>query len=145
MTKVNAYLNFNGNCEEAFNFYKSVFGGEFSHISRFGDMPAEPNAPEMPAEMKKLIMHLSYTLGENVLFGSDTSEEFGGLVTFGNNFSLSVTMESKEEADRVFAELEVGGTIKMPLATTFWGSYFGMVLDRFGINWMVDFYATPEE
>ncbi|GAA4763880.1 MULTISPECIES: VOC family protein [Flavobacterium] len=140
MASVHTYLTFNGNCEAAFNFYKSVFGGEFEYIGKFKDMPpAEGQPPVSEADADK-IMHISLPIGNgSSLFGSDTSEGFGGNLTFGNNFSISINAESKEEANNLFNGLSADGNIVMPLGDTFWGAYFGMFIDRFGINWMVNF------
>ena len=139
MATVNVYLTFNGNCEEAFNFYKSVFGGEFPYIGRFGDMPAE-NGKEMPEADKNKIMHVSLPISqETMLMGSDTGGEWASHFVEGNNFSLSLNTNSREEADHLCAALSEGGVITMPLADTFWGAYFGMWTDKFGINWMVNY------
>lgn len=139
MTTVNIYLTFNGNCEEAFNFYKSVFGGEFQHIGRFKDMPAgSDNA--LPAEEAEKIMHVSLPISkETLLMGSDTGGEWSSRYSHGNNFSISINTDSKAEADRLFNGLSAGGEVTMPLNKTFWDEYFGMFTDKFGINWMVSF------
>ncbi|HLP18652.1 MAG TPA: VOC family protein [Chitinophagales bacterium] len=138
MASANIYLTFNGNCEEAFNYYKSVFGGEFAYIGRFKDMP--PSEKPMPAEDADKLMHVSLPLGGGtVLMGSDTGSEWGAHFKQGNNFSISVNASSKEEADKLFNGLAVGGQVTMPLAKTFWSEYFGMLTDKFGINWMVGF------
>ena len=138
MTTINPYLSFNGNCEEAFNFYKSVFGGEFPYVGRFKEMPAEYKVPE--AEKEK-IMHISLPISkETSLMGSDSSESFGHPSTAGDNFSISINADNEDEAKRFFNELSSGGTVKMPLEKTFWGSLFGMFIDKFGINWMVSYY-----
>lgn len=138
MTTVNTYLTFNRNCEEAFNFYKSVFGGEFSNISKFKDMPDLPEYPVAEAYKEK-IMHVSLPIGNTVLMGSDTSGEWAAKFKQGNNFSVSVNTDSKEEANRIFNELSKGGEIMMPMETKFWDAYFGMLTDKFGIQWMVSF------
>ncbi|PWJ58259.1 PhnB protein [Dyadobacter jejuensis] len=139
MAKVNVYLTFQGNCELAFNFYQSALGGEFKDLSRFGEMPPEEGMPELSNEMKNRLMHVSLPIStETVLMGSDTVPGFGPDVTMGDNFSISLNVDSKEEADSLFAKLSEGGTITMPLDETFWGSYFGMLKDQFGINWMVN-------
>ncbi|MCT4603312.1 MAG: VOC family protein [Marinifilum sp.] len=144
MATLNVYLAFNGNCEEAFEFYKSVLGGEFTHVARFGEMPPSDNCPPVPEKDKNLIMHVSLPISkETVLMGSDSSEAFGPLPTQGNNFSLSLDTDSKEEADRIFAALSAGGNAIMPMDKTFWGSYFGMLTDKFGIQWMVSFQLEP--
>ena len=138
MTTVNIYLNYDGNCEEAFNFYKSVFGGDFGYLGRFGEMP-ESNDYKVPEADKNKIMHVSLAIGNSILMGSDTGEEYGKSFVQGNNFSVSVTAASKKEADELFAGLAAGGQVTMPMNDTFWGDYFGMLTDKFGINWMVGF------
>lgn len=143
MATVNVYLNFNGNCEEAFNFYKSAFGGEFRHVGRFKDMPPQDGKTASAAEGEK-IMHISLPISkETVLMGSDTAEGFGPPLKVGNNFSVSVNTSGKEEADKLFNALSKDGHVIMPMNQTFWGSYFGMFTDKFGINWMVSF-EQPE-
>ncbi len=141
MKSVNPYLNFNGNTEEAFNFYKSIFGGEFQAIQRLSDMPADEGLPPMPASGKNKIIHISLPLGKgNVLMGSDVFEAFGHEKVQGNNVHLSLVAETKEEADKIFKALSAdGGKITMPLADQFWGSYYGMLTDKFGIQWMMSF------
>ncbi len=144
MTTVNIYLNFNGNCEEAFNFYKSVFGGEFSYIGKFKDMPAQEGMP-VSKEMEDRIMHVSLPISkETMIMGSDTGGEWASSFQQGNNFSISINTNSKEEADRLFNRLSEGGKVTMPLDNTFWGDYFGMFTDKFGINWMVSFNAGQQ-
>jgi PhnB protein len=136
MTTINPYLVFNGNCEEAFNFYKSVFGGEFRLISRFKDMPPMPGQ-EMPESAKERIMHVSLPISnETILMGSDSNPVMGD-VAFGQNVALAISADSKESADRIFKGLSTDGTIKVPMAEMFWGAYFGMLIDKFGFNWMV--------
>ena len=139
MAQVNAYLTFNGNCEEVFNFYKSVFGGEFPYIGRFGDMPPA-DGKDVPEADKNKIMHVTLPISqETVLMGSDTGGEWASQFNAGNNISLSINTDSREEADRLFSGLSEGGVVTMPLAETFWGAYFGMWTDKFGINWMVNY------
>jgi PhnB protein len=139
-TKINPYLTFNGNCEEAFQFYRSVFGGKFGFVGRFRDMPREAGQPAMSAALGEKIMHMSFPISkETILMGSDTAEGMGPAVHAGNNFSLSVTAGSKSEAAKLFQRLSAGGNVTMPIADAFWGSYFGMLTDKFGINWMVSF------
>ena len=136
MATLNPYLNFNGNCEEAFNFYKSVFGGDFPMVMRFNDAPAEFRGPENEANK---IMHISLPISKtSVLMGSDVPEHYGKAVT-GTNVHVSITADSKEEADKLFNGLSAGGNVVMPMSDAFWGSYFGMFADKFGINWMVSF------
>ncbi len=138
MTTVNIYLTFPGNCEEAFNFYKKVFKGDFDYFSRFGEMPDGTCEKPVPESEKEKIMHVSLPISkETVLMGSDSSEAFGQVTNAGNNFSISVSTDTKDEANRLFAELSEGGQITMPMGETFWGSYFGMLIDRFQIQWMV--------
>ncbi len=136
MNSVNIYLTFNGNCEEAFNFYKSAFGGDFDHLGRFSEMPSD-QSKGMPEEHLNRIMHVSLPIGNTVLMGSDTGGEWASDFKQGNNFSVSINADSKPEADRLFAELSAGGQVTMPLEATFWGDYFGMFVDKFGIAWMV--------
>lgn len=140
MATANIYLTFDGNCEAAFTFYKSIFGGEFPYLGRFKDMPLQEGIPPLTEEMKEKIMHVSLPIGNGtVIMGSDAGGDWAPKIKQGNNFSISVTAESREEADRLFAGLTEGGQVTMPLAVTFWGEYFGMCTDRFGINWMVGF------
>ena len=139
MTTINIYLTFNGDCEEAFEFYKSAFGNEFAMMSRFKEMPPDPNFPVAEADMEK-IMHVSLPISdETVLMGSDTGGEWAGHFQQGNNFSVSIGTDSKEEADRLFYLLSEGGNVTMPMSDTFWESYFGMFTDKFGIQWMVSY------
>ena len=142
MATVSTYLNFNGNCEDAFNFYKSVIGGEFSYLGRFGEMP-EGDGNTISESDKNKIMHVSFPIGTTILMGSDTGGEWAPSLIQGNNFSISINAESKEEADALFNGLSAGGQVTMPLEFTFWGAYFGMFTDKFGINWMVN-YDQPQ-
>ena len=144
MATVNVYLTFNGNTEEAFNFYKSVFGSEFSYIGRFKDMPADENCPPPSEAEENRIMHVSLPISkETVLMGSD-STSYSGDVQFGNNFAVSINTESESEADLLFQGLSEQGNIIMPMGKTFWGAYFGMFVDKFGISWMVN-YDFPQQ
>ena len=137
MATINPYLNFLGNTEEVFNFYKSVFGGEFAAFVRFKDMPGAGPIPEADANK---IMHVALPIGKgNVLMGTDALESMGHTLTTGDNISLSITPESKEEADKIFNGISAGGKIEMPLADAPWGAYFGMANDKYGIKWMVNF------
>ncbi|WP_443936543.1 VOC family protein [Pedobacter sp. MW01-1-1] len=146
MASVNPYLTFNGNCEEAFTFYKSVFGGEFPYIGKFKDMPPMEGQPPVSAEEGEKIMHVSLPISaETILMGSDCSETFGQKANFGDNFSISINTDSKEEADKLFDGLSAGGKVNMPMNQTFWGAYFGMFTDKFGINWMVNFDENPQK
>lgn len=138
MATINTYLNFNGNCEEAFNFYKSVFGGEFGYLGRFAEIP-ESDEYKVSESDKNKIMHVSLPIGNTVLMGSDTGGDWAPKFVQGNNFSISITPKSKDEADKLFKALSAGGQIIMPMENTFWGAYYGMFTDKFGIHWMVNF------
>ncbi|MFZ6025812.1 MAG: VOC family protein [Bacteroidota bacterium] len=138
MASINPYIHFNGNAEEAFSFYKSVFGGEFVTLVRFKDMSFE-GAPSFEKEAEK-IMHVALPIGKhNVLMGSDTPEQMGKHNEMETRSKISIGAESREEADHLFNGLSAGGQIEMPMADSPWGSYFGMFRDKFGIEWMVDF------
>lgn len=138
MPKINTYLNFQGNTEEAFNFYKSVFGGEFSSVVRFKDMPMEGfTIPDADADK---IMHISLPVGPNhILMGTDALESVGQKIVYGNNLYISVHPKSKEEADRIFNQLSANGKVEMPVADQVWGDYFGSFVDKYGIPWMINF------
>ncbi len=143
-TSIHTYLTFEGNCEEAFNFYKSAFGGDFSYIGRFKDMPQQEEVC-LPKDLDDKIMHVSLPIGNNsVLMGSDTGGDMAPKLVTGNNFSISVGLDTKEEADRLFGKLSEGGKVIMPLAETFWAAYFGMFTDKFGINWMINIESTTK-
>lgn len=140
---VNPYLNFNGNTEEAFNFYKSVFGGEFLAIMRFSD---NPGCGEIPEAEKGKIMHIALPIGKGtVLMATDALESMGQKLTFGNNFYISLAPESKEEAERLFNGLSAGGKIEMPLQDMFWGDYFGTFADKFGVQWMINYGSSDHK
>lgn len=136
MATLNPYLNFMGYTEEAFNFYKSVFGGEFPMVLRFKDTP---EAARVPAQEQDKIMHISLPVGRNILMGTDALESMGHKITPGTNFSLSISASSTEEADKIFNGLAAGGKVTQPLAKMFWGAYFGMLIDKYGIQWMVGY------
>lgn len=139
MIQINPYLNFLEKTEEAFNFYKSVFGGEFTAIQRFKDVPDLPNKDKMSAEDQERLMHVALKVGDNTLMGTDALSSLGQTLTAGNNISLSLNVDSKEEADRLFGALGEGGKVGLPMTDMFWGDYFGMVDDKFGIKWMISF------
>ena len=142
MGKVSTYLNFANNTEEAFNFYKSVFGGEFGGmgISRFGDIPPSPEVPPMSDADKKLIMHIELPiLGGHRLMGTDAPESMGFSVNKGNNVHISLEPDSREETKRLFEALSKDGTVTMELADMFWGAYYGSCTDKYGVQWMVNF------
>ncbi len=137
MVTINPYLNFQGNTEEAFNFYRSVFGTEFKGFQRFKDVPGTENLPE--ADRNK-IMHVALPIGKNnILMGTDAIESMGQKLINGTNFSLSLDVESEEEAKKYFNGLSAGGKIEMPLEKAFWGAYFGICKDKFGVQWMVNY------
>ena len=145
MPAVNPYLNFKGNCEEAFNFYKSVFGGEFGYLGRFGEMPPQEGM-SMPDEDKNKIMHVSLPMSNgSMLMGSDTGGEWAPNTVIGNNISLSLNAQSRDEADKIFNALSAGGKVTMPMNDTFWGDYFGMCTDKFDINWMMSYNANAQK
>lgn len=135
--KINTYLTFNGTCEEAFTFYKSVFGGEFSAISRFSEMPADVGIDVNEADAHR-VLHVALPIGNDVLMGSDTPTSAMDALP-GRNISVSLQPESEAEARRIFGALAEGGTVTMPLERAFWDALFGMCTDRFGINWMVNY------
>lgn len=140
MTIVNPYLYFNGNCEEAFNFYKSVFRSEFKYIGRYRDVPQAQRGIFSDGDDK--IMHVSLPISsETTLMGSDNSEIFKGSVST-SNFSLSINTDLKEEAERLFQSLSIDGKIILPINETFWGSYYGIATDKFGINWKISFESS---
>ena len=137
MALINPHINFNGNAEEAFNFYKSVFGGEFARIVRYKDM----KIAEMPIaeDEANKIMHIAFPIGKNVLMGNDVPSFMGKVNEQENRSKISVSTETREEADKIFNGLSAGGNIEVPMADSPWGSYFGMFRDKYGIEWMVDF------
>jgi PhnB protein len=137
MANINPHINFNGNAEEAFNFYKSVFGGEFARIMRFKDL-ASAEFPVAENEANK-IMHIALPIGKNVLMANDVPEILGRTNENENRSKIVISAESKEEADKLFNGLSAGGQIEMPISDSPWGSYFGMFRDKYGIEWMVDF------
>jgi PhnB protein len=136
MKNINPYLNFMGNSEEAMKFYKSIFGGEFTTFQRFGDIPG---GEKMSPEDQKKMIHVSLPVGGGIIMATDALESMGQTITHGNNFHICIQADSEEETDKLFAKLSTGGKIEMPLNKTFWGAYFGMCRDKFGIQWMVNF------
>ncbi|MDQ3142362.1 MAG: VOC family protein [Bacteroidota bacterium] len=137
MISINPYLNFNGNTEEAFHFYKSVFGGEFITLQRFKDTP---EGDKLPLSDQDKIMHIALPLGSGtILMATDVLESMGQTLNPGNNFSISIDTQSKEEAEKYYHRLSEGGIIEMPLEDAFWGAYFGMFSDKFGIQWMINY------
>ena len=139
MARTNTYLNFLHNTEEAFNFYRSVFGCEFGGIgvARFGDIPAQPGMPAMAEADKNLIMHIELAItGGHVLMATDAPESMGFNVNFGNNVHISLEPDTRVETKKLFEALSVGGSITMPLQEMFWGAYYGSCTDKFGVQWM---------
>jgi len=137
MASINPHINFNGNAEEAFNFYKSVFGGEFAKIMRFKDLESA-EFPVATHEANK-IMHIALPIGKSILMANDVPEILGRTNENENRSKIVISAESKEEADKLFNGLSAGGQIEMPISDSPWGSYFGMFRDKYGIEWMVDF------
>ncbi|OFZ67210.1 MAG: glyoxalase [Bacteroidetes bacterium RIFCSPHIGHO2_02_FULL_44_7] len=137
MALINPYINFNGNAEEAFHFYKSVFGGEFERIVRMKDL----SSPEFPIAEKDAnkILHIALPIGNNTLMANDVPESMGRVNENEHRSKISVHAESRQEADHIFNGLSVGGTVEMPMDDSPWGTYFGMFRDKYGIEWMVEF------
>ncbi len=142
MSKLNVYLNFPGQAEEAFNFYRTVFGGEFRALIRFKDMPMP--GVKLPKDEESKIMHVALPIGGDVLMASDTPKSLGRKLVQGNNAYINVQAETKAEADRVFKALSAGGKMEMPIADQPWGDYYGSFMDKFGIHWMVN-YTYPKK
>jgi PhnB protein len=143
MALINPHINFNGNAEEAFNFYKSVFGGEFATLVRLKDL----SVPEFQVEEndKNKIMHIALPIGKNTLMGNDIPERMGRVSENENRSKISISAESREEADKLFNGLSADGDVEMPIGDSPWGSYFGMFRDKYGIEWMVDFDPKNNE
>lgn len=140
MARVSTYLNFPGNTEEAFNFYKKVFRSEFIDIKRFMDLPSDPTQPPLTDEVKKMILHIELPiLGGHILMGTDAPKEMGFSVITGNQVHINLEPESREEAQRLFEELSEDGTVGMPLQDMFWGGYYASFQDKFGIHWMINY------
>ena len=137
MALINPHINFNGNAEEAFTFYKSVFGGEFAKLMRLKDI-ASPEFPVAEQDANK-IMLIALPIGKNILMANDVPESMGRVNEKENRSKISISAESREEADKLFKGLSAGGAIEYPIGDSPWGSYFGMFRDKYGIEWMVDF------
>lgn len=141
MKTANPYLNFNGNTEEAFEFYRSVFGGDFSAVVRFRDL----NDVTVPKDDRDRIAHIALPLGQdNTLMGTDMLESLGQRLTIGNNFSITISAERAEEAATLFDALSEGGQVEMPLKETEWAERFGHCVDKFGIQWMIEFTGAKQ-
>ena len=143
MALINPHINFNGNAEEAFNFYKSVFGGEFATIVRFKDI-SSPEYPVAEDDANK-IMHIALPIGQNSLMANDVPESMGPVNENENRSKIVINAESREEADKLFSGLSAGGSVEAPIGDSPWGSYFGMFRDKFGIEWMVDFQNMTDK
>ncbi len=147
MAKVSTYLNFKTETEQAFNFYKSVFGTEFTGmgISRFGDIPPQEGMPPLSDADKNLIMHIELPiLGGHLLMGTDAPESMGFQLNIGNNSHICLDIDTRDETKRLFDALSAGGQITMPLDDMFWGAYYGSCTDKFGVNWMVNCYEPKK-
>ena len=139
MARVSTYLNFPNYTEEAFNFYKSVFGSELTEpgFRRFGDMPPMEGMPPTPDDLKNLVMHVELPItGGHILMGTDAPEQMGFTVNFGNNIHINLEPDTKEETKRLFDALSAGGKVEMELQDMFWGAYFGNCTDKYGVHWM---------
>ncbi|MBX2990134.1 MAG: VOC family protein [Bacteroidetes bacterium] len=144
MPSLNPYLNFAGNTEEVFNFYKSVFGGEFLALQRFRDVP--PEAGNIPDNEKDKVMHIALPIGkENVLMATDALDSMGQKLIPGNNFYITIQPDSRTEADKLFNGLSAGGTVEMPMQDMFWGGYYGSLRDKFGIQWMINYDTNQKK
>lgn len=144
MARVTTYLNFNGNAEEAMEFYRSVFGTELGPMMRMGDLPATPDAPELSDADKQLVMHVALPiLGGHILMATDMMESAGHVLEVGNNMTLNLEPDTLAETHRIFDELSEGGSDIAPLEEQFWGAVWGTCLDRFGVRWMFNY--TPDE
>lgn len=140
MTKAYIYLNFTDQTEAAFLFYQSVFGTEFEGgIRRFGDMPPQEGMPPLPEAARNLVLHVSLPIAEGYkIMGSDAPQQMGFTVQQGNNLYISLDVDTREEADRLFQSLSVNGKVEMPLTDMFWGAYWGSFTDQFGVKWMIN-------
>lgn len=146
MTTLNISLTFNGNCEEAFNFYRSVFGGDFQFIGKYGEMPPQDGIPIIRDSQKNKIMHVTLPISkETMLMGNDSLDTSWLPTGTNSNFTLSVKTDSKQQADVLFNKLSRGGQITLPMRETFWGSYYGMLTDKFGINWKMNVDLDEKE
>ena len=143
MKSINSYLEFNGNTETAFNFYKSVFGGEFIAVMRYSDIPEKTPDTRVTEEEKNLIMHIALPMGSNMIMGTDVPKSMNE-ATFGSNHSICIDAESRDEANRFFNGLSQGGTVTMPMDDMFWGDYFGSLRDKFGVQWMISFNTNNQ-
>ena len=145
MAKINPYITFNGNCEEAFTFYNHAFESQSLELMRYKDMPPAEGC-EISAEEGQKVMHACLKISDGFyLMGADSSDAFGRASIIGDNISISINADSREDADRLFNSLSAGGKVTMPMEVTFWGAYFGMFTDKFAINWMVNYDENPQQ
>ena len=142
MAQINPHINFNGNAEEAFNFYRSVFGGEFAKVIRFKDL-SSPEFPVAENEANK-IMHIALSIGKNFLMANDVPEIMGRTNENENRSKISISAESKEEADKIFNGLSAGGQIEGQIGDSPWGTYFGCFRDKYGIEWLVEYESNTK-
>jgi PhnB protein len=143
MATINTYLNFDGKTEEAFNFYKSVFGGEFTTFQRIKEIPG---ANQFPVNEQDRVMHVSLPIGKTaVLMGSDTLPSMGHKINIGNNTHITINPDSEAEAEKLFKGLSSGGNVTQPLEKAFWGAYFGMFVDKYGVQWMVNYDLNQKQ
>jgi len=148
MTNINPYINFGGNCEEAMNFYRSVFGGEFmGPVMRWGEAPGcDEGEFKLPDDAKGKVMHMALPISEgSVIMASDAIDGLGPKLTPGNNIAIAIGPDTREEADRLFTGLSKGGKVQMPMADAFWGGYFGSFEDKFGVNWLINVEIKKED
>jgi len=144
MARTSTYLNFSRNTEQAFNFYKTVFGGEFGNdgIARFGDIPVSDDMPPIPEEDKNLVMHAELEItGGHILMGTDAPESMGFKVNFGNNVYINLEPDTRAETQRLFDALSQNGVVIQELQEMFWGAFYGSCTDQFGVNWMLNCVA----
>jgi PhnB protein len=141
MMRLDPYLNFNGNTEEVFNYYKKIFKGDFTKLMRFGDMPG---GEKMSKVDQTKILHVALPVGDNVLMGTDALDSMNQKIAVGDNFSISITLDDETEAVRIFKELSEDGNVIMPLSKEFWSDLFGICKDQFGIQWMINFVSKPK-
>ncbi len=139
MSRVSTSISFPSGAEEAFNFYKSVFGGDFSSVMRWSELPEMPGQPPVKEEEKNYIVHIELPiLDDHIIMGSDTPESMRSDLVVGNNVQITLEPDTREEADRLFAALADGGNVQMPMADMFWGGYYGALTDKYGIHWMLN-------
>ncbi len=145
-TKFNPFIFFNGNCEQAFNSYKQIFGGDFTKFIRYNDTQHKEGVPAVPQEMGNQLRHISLPLNnDTVLMGCDNADEWNAEMIMGSNVRISITTDSRDEADRLYNALAEGGTEKALMSDTFWGSYYGSLIDKFGVHWMIEYPGNTDE